>query len=79
MSAVTNEIVRALADGFGAPRYKLLLEMQQEAVSALRPGAPLLSAYSAAMNRLQSKAAHLEKKLVAAVVVPARAWSKQSR
>jgi len=41
--------------------YKLLLELQQEAISALRVGAPLNAAYQAASNRLKSKAAHLEK------------------
>ena len=43
--------------------YKLLLEMQQEAIGALRPGAPLSAAYTAALNRLKSKAPHLEKKM----------------
>ena len=43
--------------------YKLLLEVQQEAINALRVGAPLSAAYEAALNRLKSKAAHLEKKL----------------
>ena len=43
--------------------YKLLLEMQAEAISALRAGAPLSAAYSAALNRLKSKAPHLEKKM----------------
>ena len=43
--------------------YKLLLEVQQEAINALRSGATLSAAYEAAMNRLKSKAAHLEKKM----------------
>ena len=43
--------------------YKLLLEVQGEAISALRVGAPLSAAYEAASNRLKSKAPHLEKKL----------------
>lgn len=43
--------------------YKLVMEMQQEAINALRPGAPLSAAYEAAMNRLRSKAQHLEKKM----------------
>ena len=37
--------------------------MQNEAISALRPGVALSAAFKAAMNRLQSKAAHLEKKM----------------
>ena len=43
--------------------YKLLLEVQQEAINALKIGQPLSAAYEAALNRLKSKAAHLEKKL----------------
>ena len=43
--------------------YKLLLEVQQEAINALKVGQPLSAAYEAALNRLKSKAAHLEKKL----------------
>jgi len=43
--------------------YKLLLELQQEAISALRPGVPLKAAYDAALNRLKSKRPDLEKKL----------------
>ena len=50
--------------------YKLLSEMHAEAISALRPGAPLSAAYNAAMNRLKSKAAHLEKKMTRNVREP---------
>ena len=43
--------------------YKLLAELQQAAIDALRPGVPLKAAYEAALNRLKSKRPELEKKL----------------
>mmetsp|Transcript_3937 Transcript_3937/g.10265 ORF Transcript_3937/g.10265 Transcript_3937/m.10265 type:complete len:1060 (+) Transcript_3937:110-3289(+) len=43
--------------------YKILTEIQQEAISALRPGVALSAAYHAALNRLKSKRPDLEKKL----------------
>lgn len=43
--------------------YKLLLELQTEAINALKPGAKLSAVMSAVVNRVKSKAPHLEKHL----------------
>ena len=69
----TTDCISVVRDGDGPNqshlgRYKLLIEMQQEAINALRPGAPLSAAYHAAMHRLQSKAGHLQQKHGAATL-----------
>ena len=43
--------------------YKLLLELQGEAIAALKSGAKLSSVMTAVVNRVKSKAPHLEKHL----------------
>ncbi|KAL1528547.1 hypothetical protein AB1Y20_009890 [Prymnesium parvum] len=43
--------------------YKLLLELQAEAIAALKPGAKVSAAMTAVVNRIKSKAPHLEKLL----------------
>ena len=40
--------------------YKLLLELQQAAIDAMRPDAKLSAVYAAVQNRLKSKAPALE-------------------
>lgn len=43
--------------------YKLLLELQAEAIAALKPGAKLSTAMTTVVNRVKSKAPQLEKLL----------------